>query len=179
MASSAHYIQGNISKFFQKTIFLVVGASTNKTKFGNKILRCYIAHQKNVIPINMKEESIESIPCVPNITQYVQLIKDNTTNTTNITNNNNIGISICTPPKITLSILKEGVSLGLTDYLCQPGTLDDACMQYINEIMLSTTTNSTTNTNNANTSNNTKYNIITGCVLQELQCIDILNEDEH
>lgn len=164
---TSYFIKGNAAAFFKNTHYLVVGASTNKAKFGNKILRGYIANNKNAIPINMKEETIESIPCVSSITSFVNSNRD--------LNVNQIGVSICTPPKITLSILKEAYSLGLKEYLLQPGTIDDDCMHFIDNTMLKDTT-----TDKDAISPNTQYmNVITSCVLQELHCTDILAEGGH
>ena len=33
----------NIEKFLQSPEFAVIGASSNRNKYGNKVLRCYIA----------------------------------------------------------------------------------------------------------------------------------------
>jgi hypothetical protein len=36
------------SKIFSSPAYAVVGASVNQAKFGNKVLRCYLQHNKKV-----------------------------------------------------------------------------------------------------------------------------------
>ena len=41
-----------IQFFLSSDAFAVVGASSNKSKYGNKVLRCYLQNHKKVYPIN-------------------------------------------------------------------------------------------------------------------------------
>lgn len=51
----------SIKQFFQSKAFAVIGASSDRTKYGNKVLRCYLQHKKIVYPVNPKETVIEGI----------------------------------------------------------------------------------------------------------------------
>jgi predicted CoA-binding protein len=53
-----------IEKFFQSKVFGVVGASADRKKYGNKVLRCYLQHNKEVYPVHNTEKTIENIPCI-------------------------------------------------------------------------------------------------------------------
>ena len=43
-------IQEQIEQFLASPAFGVVGASTNRHKFGNKVLRCYLQHGRTSHP---------------------------------------------------------------------------------------------------------------------------------
>ena len=45
----------------------VVGASSDRRKFGNKALRAFLAEGHRVIPINPNESEIEGIPTYPSV----------------------------------------------------------------------------------------------------------------
>ena len=48
-------IQEQIQQFLASPAFGVVGASTNRHKFGNKVLRCYLQHDRKAVPVNPNE----------------------------------------------------------------------------------------------------------------------------
>ena len=48
-----------IDIFLDAEAYGVVGASANRDKYGNKVLRCYIQNGYRVIPVNPKEKEIE------------------------------------------------------------------------------------------------------------------------
>jgi len=106
-------------EFFAATQFAVVGASNDKTKFGNKVFMWYIDHSKPVTPIHPKEDSIEGVPALKSLS----LLPSPATTS----------ISIITPAKVTLSVLKEAKELGIHTVWVQPGASDDACAEYIKE----------------------------------------------
>jgi len=87
-------------EFFKRSTFAVVGASKDPTKFGNKVLKCYIAHEKPVIAIHPKEEIIEGLYCAKSLSK---LPKDVLCD---------LGVSLVTPPTISKKVLEEGLSLG-------------------------------------------------------------------
>ena len=45
----------------------VIGASNDRTKFGNKAVRAYQQEGYTVYPVNHKETQIEGLPCFPTI----------------------------------------------------------------------------------------------------------------
>jgi predicted CoA-binding protein len=46
---------------------MVIGASQNRAKFGNKAVRAYLRQNHEVIPINPNEEVVEGLPCVATV----------------------------------------------------------------------------------------------------------------
>jgi uncharacterized protein len=57
-------IEERIAQFLSAPAFAVAGASSNRDKYGNKVLRCYLQNGKTAIPVNPREQAIEGIPCV-------------------------------------------------------------------------------------------------------------------
>ena len=49
----------HIDAFLCSSAFGVVGASTDRSKYGNKVLRCYLQNGKKAIPVNPKEAQVE------------------------------------------------------------------------------------------------------------------------
>jgi len=105
--------------FFGADQFAVVGASTDKSKFGNKVFMWYLDHSKPATPIHPKEPSIEGVPALKSL---IELPAPRTTS-----------ISVITPAKVTLGVLKEAQELGIHAVWIQPGASDDACAEYIKE----------------------------------------------
>ena len=103
--------------------FAVVGASKDRSKFGNKVLRCYAQHQRAVTPVHPKESAIEGLPAVSSVGQL-----EAPTNT---------AVSIVTPPKITLNVISEAAQFGITHLWLQPGSEDAAVLQRCSELGLS------------------------------------------
>jgi uncharacterized protein len=44
--------QEQINRFLTSGAFGVVGASSNRQKFGNRVLRCYLQKGRQAIPVN-------------------------------------------------------------------------------------------------------------------------------
>ncbi|UZJ57384.1 hypothetical protein CBS101457_006704 [Exobasidium rhododendri] len=106
------------SNFFNAQRYAVVGASKDRTKFGNKVLRWYKDHGLNVTPINPKESSVEELPTLASILE----IKDPKTTC----------LSVITPPKVTLSILKTALlELQVAGIWLQPGAEDSQVKEFV------------------------------------------------
>lgn len=130
------------SLFFKQSLFAVVGASDDRSKFGNKVLRCYQQHGFSVVPINKRTSVIEGIPCETSLTELCQklsivgnVLKSNVNgDAEDITSKNikNIGVSIITSPGVTKLIIEEGLALGIEHFYLQPGTYDSETDDYIN-----------------------------------------------
>ena len=56
-------MQASIEKFFKSSAYAVVGASTNRDKFGNKVLRCYQQNNKTVYPVHPLEKVSQASGC--------------------------------------------------------------------------------------------------------------------
>jgi predicted CoA-binding protein len=98
--------QQQIDTFLASPAFAVVGASTNRHKFGNKVLRCYQQHGKNVIPVNPNETEIEGIACVATLGDLPPEVAS---------------ISMITPPAVTATLVPLAIDKGIKNIWMQPG----------------------------------------------------------
>ncbi len=103
-----------IEAFLKSAEFGVVGASSNRSKYGNKVLRCYMQHDKIVYPINPHEEIIEGLPALHSVEDLPDAVAS---------------ISIITPPKITEKIVLEAINKGIKNIWMQPGAESDEAIQ--------------------------------------------------
>lgn len=99
-------IQKQLEVFFQSEAFGVVGASTDRDKYGNKVLRCYQQNHKTVYPVNPHETQIEGLEVVSSISQLPVTVSS---------------ISIITPPLVTEQIVAQAIKKGIKNIWMQPG----------------------------------------------------------
>jgi predicted CoA-binding protein len=99
-------IQDQIRQFLASPAFGVVGASTNRQKYGNKVLRCYQQNGKKVIPVNPNEAEIEGIACAASISDLPSDVES---------------ISMITPPTVTAKLVPLALELGIKYIWMQPG----------------------------------------------------------
>lgn len=104
----------DISAFFASDAFGVVGASEDRSKFGNKVMRCYLANRKTVIPVNPKAASIEGIPCVASVADLPDNVKS---------------ISVITPPQVTEKVVEAAIARGVRNIWMQPGAESAAAVE--------------------------------------------------
>lgn len=86
--------------------YAVVGASTLREKYGNKVLRCYQQHGHVVHVVHPKEAVIEGVRTVPDIASLPKGLR---------------GLSIITPPAITEKLVVEAAAAGIPRVWMQPG----------------------------------------------------------
>ncbi|GLB37784.1 putative coA binding domain containing protein [Lyophyllum shimeji] len=106
-------------QFITTPSFAVVGASKDQTKVGNRILRWYQTRNFDVTPVHFKEPELEGLKCIKDI---LELPSPKTT-----------ALSIITPPKITLGVLKTAQELDIPSLWIQPGAEDEAVLEYIKQ----------------------------------------------
>ncbi|KAI1660935.1 NAD(P)-binding protein [Daldinia decipiens] len=112
--------EATVRTFFNSPQFAVVGASTNPAKFGHKVFTWYHAHSLPVTPINPASASIETPFGVhPTVKSLADLPDPQHTS-----------LSVITPAPVTLTVLKEAKKLGIPAVWLQPGTWDDAVLEY-------------------------------------------------
>lgn len=99
-------IQEQIATFLTATAFGVIGASADRSKFGNKVVRCYQMHNKRVFPVNPKETSIEGISCVAGVADLPPEVTS---------------ISIITPPTVSEQVVEAAIVKGIKNIWMQPG----------------------------------------------------------
>jgi predicted CoA-binding protein len=95
-----------MEKFFDSPAFGVVGASTVREKYGNKVLRCYLQHGRKAVPVNPREKQIEGIPCAASVDALPAEVKS---------------LSVITPPKVTEEVVEAAIKMGIRNVWMQPG----------------------------------------------------------
>ena len=98
--------QARIDTFLAGKRFAVVGASQDRTKYGNKVLRTYQQNNLTVFPVNPRADRIETLQAYPDLTSVPATID---------------GISVITPPAVTEQVVKEAIELGIAHLWIQPG----------------------------------------------------------
>jgi predicted CoA-binding protein len=95
-----------IEAFFAGNSFAVVGASSDRGKYGNKVLRSYIQAGRRVYPVNPKAGEIEGLRAYPDLASLPERVH---------------GVSIITPPEITVGIVEQAARAGIRHLWMQPG----------------------------------------------------------
>lgn len=108
--------RAQIDAFLAGAPHAVVGASTNRDKYGNKVLRVYQQHDRPVFPVNPRAETIEGLPAFPDLHSLPEKPH---------------GVSIITPPKITAQVVSEALDLGVHHFWMQPGAESAAAVEQI------------------------------------------------
>ena len=95
-----------IEQFLDGKPHAVVGASANRQKYGNMVLRNYLQKNREVYAVNPGTDEIEGVPSFKNLTQIGKPMH---------------GISIITPPAVTEAVVEEAIELGIKHIWMQPG----------------------------------------------------------
>ena len=91
----------------------VVGASSDRRKFGNKALRAFLAEGYRVIPVNPNEPRVEGIPTYASVLDVPDAIDMAT---------------VYVQPDVTLRLLDEFERKQISEIWVNPGAEDDAVM---------------------------------------------------
>lgn len=86
----------------------ILGASTDRKKFGNKSVRAHLQQGFEVFPVNPKADSIEGLTAYPNL-QAVPVAKLDR-------------ISVYLPPAVVLQVLPEIAAKGAGEVWFNPGS---------------------------------------------------------
>jgi uncharacterized protein len=95
-----------IAEFLAAPAFGVAGASKNRDKYGNKVLRCYLQNGRRAIPVNPVETTIEGVACVRAVSELPAEVQS---------------LSIITPPQVTDQVVEQAIARGLRHLWMQPG----------------------------------------------------------
>lgn len=107
-------VNAAIADFLAGETFAVAGASQDRSKYGNKVLRAYLQSGRKAIPVNPRETEIEGLSCVANLTSLPVAVH---------------GVSIITPPEITELLAEEAARLGIRRLWMQPGAESEAAIE--------------------------------------------------
>jgi len=106
-------IDEKIAAFLAAPAFAVAGASKNRDKYGNKVLRCYQLNGRKVIPINPVESEIEGVACVKAVSDLPAEVQS---------------LSIITPPQVTDKVVEQAIAKGIRNVWMQPGAQSAAAI---------------------------------------------------
>ena len=108
-------IQQQIETFLASPAFGVAGASANRSKYGNKVLRCYLQHGRRAVPVHPVEKEIEGIAVASSVHDLPDEVKSP---------------SMITPPAVTEKLVLLAIERGITNIWMQPGAESPAAVQY-------------------------------------------------
>ena len=91
----------------------VVGASTNRRKYGNRALRAFVQRGYRVIPVNPHETVVEGLPAVATLADIHEPLDI---------------ITIYVPPEIGIGLLDAVAAARAKEVWVNPGAESDALM---------------------------------------------------
>lgn len=113
----------NIEDLLSKqNTFAIVGASNDRSKYGNKVYRDLRDAGYKVIPINHREDTIEGDKAYHKLSDYDEKIDV---------------VNLVVPPKVSLTILQEALDLGIKKIWFQPGSSNEDCIEFAKKHKLS------------------------------------------
>jgi predicted CoA-binding protein len=98
--------QTKIAEFLASAPHAVVGASRDRGKIGNKVLRAYVQTGRPVFPVNPTADEVEGLKAYPDLASLPAPVH---------------GVSVITPPHVTESIVEQAAALGIKHIWLQPG----------------------------------------------------------
>lgn len=107
-------LQERIDRFLLGASFAVVGASKDRDKYGNKVLRAYVQNNRKVFPVNPNAEEVEGLTCYPDLASLPEPVH---------------GISVITPPHVTETIVEHAAEAGIKHIWMQPGAESDKTVE--------------------------------------------------
>ena len=111
-----------IEDFLAEGPWAVVGASKNRDKYGNKVLRCYQQHGRDVYAVNPTETDIEGATTFKSVSELPDDVQ---------------ALSIITPPPVTEKIVREAAARGIKKLWMQPGAESAKAIDLAEELGLS------------------------------------------
>ena len=99
-------LKRKIESFLSAGPYAVVGASRDRRKYGNKVLRCYLQHGLEVFPVNPNATEVEGVAAVPNLRRLTTAVR---------------AISVITPPEVTERVIENAPAAGAELVWMQPG----------------------------------------------------------
>lgn len=101
----------------------IVGASTDRHKFGNKAVRSYASKGHEVVPINPNQPEIEGLPAFPSISVVPPPLDR---------------VLMYVPPQVGITLLPAIKESGAREIFLNPGTESEALLAKAKELGLNT-----------------------------------------
>ncbi len=99
----------------------VIGASTDRKKYGNKAVRAYVKMGYKVYPVNPKEKEIEGIPAFPDISSVPDPIDR---------------VTMYVPPQIGIKLLEAIAAKHPKEFFLNPGSESPELVEKAKELGL-------------------------------------------
>jgi len=115
-------LKREIADFLAGEAYAVAGASREREKYGNKVLRCYLQNERRVYPVHPREDEIEGVACLRDLAALPEPVH---------------GLSIVTPPAVTERIVEQAAAAGIPRVWMQPGAESEAAVARARELGLS------------------------------------------
>ena len=115
-------MQAKIDDFLEGQHYAVAGASRHRHKYGNKVVRCLLQHNRDVSPLNPHADSVEGLRAYSFLSEIPTPVH---------------GICVITPPQITLQILEQAAELGVPRLWLQPGAENSEVLRAAKRLGLS------------------------------------------
>jgi len=107
-------IDERIQAFFAAGPWAVAGASTDRRKYGNKVLRAYLQNGKQpVYPVNPHATEVEGLTAYPDVASCPEPVR---------------AMSIITQPNVTEKLVEEAAAAGVEHLWIQPGAESPAAV---------------------------------------------------
>jgi len=107
-----------IQEFLDGDSFAVAGASTDRDKYGNKVLRVYMQNDLRVYPLNVKADAVEGLQAYADLAALPEAVH---------------GLSLVTPPAVTEAIVQQAIDLGIRHLWIQPGAESERAIELATE----------------------------------------------
>jgi predicted CoA-binding protein len=101
----------------------VIGASNDRSKFGNKAVRAFRQTGYRVFPVHPAQAEVEGLPCYKSIREVPE--RPNL-------------VSVYLGPERLLAVLPDIAARGCDELWLNPGTVSDAVLQKAKELNLKT-----------------------------------------
>jgi len=115
-------VNQRIEDFLSQGPWAVAGASTDREKYGNKVLRAYLQHGLEVYAINPRSDEVEGVPSFAGVDALPDGVQ---------------GLSIVTPPKITEQVVEQAAARGIHKLWMQPGAESAQAIERAEQLGLS------------------------------------------
>jgi len=109
---------GSISAFLDGRPHAVVGASDDRSKYGNKVLRAYQEKDRPVFAVNPNAEKVEGLTAYDSLADLPERPH---------------GVSVITPPAVTEQIVDDAADQGIEHIWMQPGAESERAVEKARE----------------------------------------------
>ena len=112
-------IDDKVKAFLSGAPHAVVGASRDRAKIGNQVLRAYVAGGRPAYPVNPTVDSVEGLKAYPDLASLPVAVH---------------GVSVITPPHVTEAIVEQAGQLGVKHIWLQLGAESDQAVRRAEEL---------------------------------------------